>query len=106
MRLAALQPLKLHYFWGRCIAWLVSGPIHYRRDLVMMNLARSFPEKKYKELKVIMKDFYRHFGDIVAETFWFAGAHDKKRLKNPIFARRKTKKCSIVCFVNVPESSS
>ena len=80
MRLAALQPLKLHYFWGRCIAWLVSGPIHYRRDLVMMNLARSFPEKKYKELKVIMKDFYRHFGDIVAETFWFAGAHDKKRL--------------------------
>lgn len=81
MRLAALQPLKLHYFWGRCIAWLVSGPIHYRRDLVMMNLARSFPEKKYKELKVIMKDFYRHFGDIVAETFWFAGAHDEKRLK-------------------------
>lgn len=82
MRLLALQPLGLHYFWGRCIAALVSGPVRYRRDMVMMNLARSFPEKKYKELKAIMKDFYRHFGDIIAETFWFAGSHDTDRLKN------------------------
>lgn len=65
---------------GKIIAWVVYGPLHYRRDVVMMNLARSFPEKKYWELKVIAKNFYRHFGNLVAETFWFAGAHDTKRL--------------------------
>ncbi len=82
MRLLALQPLKVHYFWGRFVAWLASGPMHYRRDVVMVNLARSFPQKKYSELKDIAKGFYQHFGRLFAETFWFAGAHDTKRLRN------------------------
>lgn len=82
MRLLALQPLKMHYFWGRCAAWLAAVPMHYRRDVVMINLARSFPEKKYGELKDIARKFYRHFGNIVAETFWFAGSHDTKKLQD------------------------
>lgn len=82
MRLLALQPLKMHYFWGRCLSWFVSGPMHYRRDVVMINLARSFPEKKYSELRKIADDFYKHFGDLFAETFWFAGSHDTKRLRD------------------------
>lgn len=82
MRLLALQPLKMHYFWGRCLSWFVSGPMHYRRDVVMINLARSFPEKKYGELRKIADDFYKHFGDLFAETFWFAGSHDTKRLRD------------------------
>lgn len=82
MRLLALQPLKMHYFWGRCLSWFVSGPMHYRRDVVMINLARSFPEKKYSELLKIADDFYKHFGDLFAETFWFAGSHDTKRLRD------------------------
>ncbi len=82
MRLLALQPLKMHYFWGRCLSWFVSGPMHYRRDVVMINLARSFPKKKYSELRKIADDFYKHFGDLFAETFWFAGSHDTKRLRD------------------------
>ena len=82
MRLLALQPLKMHYFWGRCLSWFVSGPMHYRREVVMINLARSFPEKKYSELRKIADDFYKHFGDLFAETFWFAGSHDTKRLRD------------------------
>ena len=82
MRLLALQPLKMHYFWGRCLSWFVSGPMHYRRDVVMINLARSFPEKKYSDLRKIADDFYKHFGDLFAETFWFAGSHDTKRLRD------------------------
>lgn len=82
MRLLALQPLKMHYFWGRCLSWFISGPMHYRRDVVMINLARSFPEKKYSELRKIADDFYKHFGDLFAETFWFAGSHDTKRLRD------------------------
>lgn len=56
--------------------------MHYRRDVVMINLARSFPEKKYNELRKIADDFYKHFGDLFAETFWFAGSHDTKRLRD------------------------
>ena len=82
MRLLALQPLKMHYFWGRCLSWFVSGPMRYRRDVVMINLARSFPEKKYSELRKIADDFYKHFGDLFAETFWFAGSHDTNRLRD------------------------
>lgn len=82
MRLLALQPLKMHYFWGRCLSWFISGPMHYRRDVVMINLARSFPEKKYNELRKIADDFYKHFGDLFAETLWFAGSHDTKRLRD------------------------
>lgn len=82
MRLLALQPLKMHYFWGRCLSWFISGPMHYRRDVVMINLARSFPEKKYSELLKIADDFYKHFGDLFAETFWFAGSHDTQRLRD------------------------
>lgn len=80
MRLLALQPLKVHYFWGRIIAKFVSGPLHYRRDVAVVNIARSFPEKKYNELRQITERFYGHFGRVVAETFWFAGSYDTKRL--------------------------
>ncbi len=81
LRLLALQPLKWHYFWGRCIAWLVRVPLRYRKDVVMINLARSFPDKKYKDLEKIAKCFYDHFGRIIAETVWFAGSCRKDRLE-------------------------
>ena len=82
LRLLALQPLKWHYFWGRCISWLARVPMRYRKDVVMINLARSFPEKKYNELLEIAKKFYDHFGRIVAETIWFAGSYRKNRLED------------------------
>ncbi len=80
LRLLALQPLKVHYFWGKCLSWIAENLIRYRRDTVMINLARSFPEKKYKEIGQIATGFYHHFGRLVAETVWFAGAYNIKRL--------------------------
>ena len=62
LRLIALQPLKMHYFWGKCISWIVRVLMRYRRDVVMINVSRSFPEKKYDELRRIADGFYDHFG--------------------------------------------
>lgn len=73
-------PLKVQYANARLLSWLASDVFRYRRDDVMINLARSFPDKKYKELKKIRKEFYRHFADLVAETLWF-GASSAKRLR-------------------------
>ncbi len=71
-------PLKFHYFMGDFFAWFAKNIIHYRSEVVWINIARSFPEKKYPELKKIYKDFYRHLGEIVAETIWFGGSSYKR----------------------------
>ena len=71
-------PLKFHYFMGDVLAWLAGDVFRYRRDMVMMNLSRSFPDLKYKEIRKIRKDFYRHFGEIFAETIWFGGSSYKR----------------------------
>lgn len=72
-------PLGVHHIFGRFISWILKNVMHYRYDVVMTNLSRSFPEKKYKELSEIASMFYRHLGEIFAEAIWF-GASDYKRL--------------------------
>jgi len=79
-------PLRLQYANARVLAWLCGSVIGYRRDDVMINLARSFPDKKYKELIKIRKAFYRHFADLIAETLWF-GASSARRLQKQNICR-------------------
>ena len=77
-------PLSFLYRVGDFIAWLAGKVIHYRADVVWVNIARSFPEKKYKELKAIYKDFYLHLGELVAEFIWFGGSTFKSLRKKGI----------------------
>ena len=73
-------PLKFHYFMGDILSWVAKNVIHYRSKVVMINLSRSFPEKKYHEIRAIYNDFYRHFAELVAETIWFGGSsYDRLR---------------------------
>ena len=87
LRLLALQPLKMHYFWGKCISWLVRVPMRYRRDVVMINVSRSFPEKRYGELRRIADGFYDHFGRLLAETVWFSGSWREGKLEKSEICR-------------------
>ena len=73
LRALSVLPLKFHYFMGDILAWTARVVLRYRADVVWVNIARSFPDRKYKELKQIYKDFYRHFGELVAEAVWFSG---------------------------------
>lgn len=66
-------PLGFHYGAGRVAAWLMRSVVKYRRDVVMVNLSRSFPDRKWKEVRKMSNDFYSHFGDIFAEAMWFGG---------------------------------
>lgn len=77
-------PLKFHYFMGDILAWLAANVIHYRTGVVWKNISRSFPDLKYRELKKIYKDFYRHLGEIVAEAVWFGGSSYKRLYKSGI----------------------
>ncbi len=66
-------PLRWHYALTRVIVWVMRDVIHYRRDEITINIARSFPDKKYDEVKAIARQFYARFGDIFAEAIWFGG---------------------------------
>ena len=83
-------PLKFHYFMGDVLSWTAKNVFRYRADVVWINISRSFPHMKYKELKKVYNDFYRHLGEIVAETIWFGGSSYERlrkagivRLTNP-----------------------
>ena len=78
-------PLAYHRWWARRIAWLVRDVFHYRREVVMANLARSFPGKSYEELQSISKRFYLHFATVLTEMIWFGacrGPKGRERLHN------------------------
>ncbi len=74
-------PLRFHYAAGGFISWVMKSVLGYRKEVIVMNLSRSFPEKKWKELKPLVNDFYRHFGDILAEAIWFGGCGSIERLR-------------------------
>lgn len=83
--LISLLPLQVHYLLARVF---VTGPLRlmgYRRSVILTNLARSFPEKSYGEIHQIAKDFYRHMGDLVAETLWLFTATKKQQLRHFVF---------------------
>ena len=75
-------PLKFHYFMGDIVSWLMKNVLRYRYDVVVTNISRSFPDKKYKEIKKITDDFYRHFGEIFAEAIWFSGSSYRRLYKS------------------------
>ena len=81
LRLLGLLPLRAHYALGRFASWLAEKAIRYRCDVVDHNLALCFPDKSDEERMAIRKDFYRHFGEIVAETVWFGACRNPKRLR-------------------------
>ncbi len=86
MRLFSRLPLKFHYFCGDILSWIMKNVLHYRYNVVVTNIARSFPEKNYYEIKRIASDFYRHLGEIIAEAIWFSGA-DYRRIHSSSICR-------------------
>lgn len=81
LRLLARLPLRVHYVLGRFVSWMLEKVFRYRVWDVAVNLARSFPEMKYDELKEIQHKFYRHFGEMAAEIAWFGGCLNPERLR-------------------------
>ncbi len=73
LSLVGRLPLKFLYGLGDFAAWTMNKVLHYRKDVVYTNLARSFPHENYWQIKRWADEFYRHLGEIIAETIWFAG---------------------------------
>lgn len=79
--LAAL-PLAFHRRCGRIAGRFAGKVLRYRRDVVMTNLSRCFPDMKYDELRQTADRFYLHFGKIFCEALWFGGCRGSRRLRD------------------------
>lgn len=77
----AALPLKVHYAISGFVAWLACSVLHYRTDDVMINMARCFPEMSAWELRILKKEFYRHFANVIVESIWFGGCHSPERYR-------------------------
>jgi len=72
-RLFAKLPFVLLYLVADFLFVIIYYIIGYRKKVVFENLAKSFPEKSAKEIKVIAKKYYLHLVDTVVETIKVAG---------------------------------
>lgn len=81
LRLLAFLPLRVHYVLCDGVAWLCEHVFHYRKHDITINLARSFPDLKYDEVKHLRHLFYKHLAEQLAETIWFGGCRNPERLR-------------------------
>ncbi|MBQ9583050.1 MAG: lysophospholipid acyltransferase family protein [Bacteroidales bacterium] len=66
----SLLPLRVHYLFARIITWLLRDVFRYRRDVIDTNLEGAFPDMTPQAREKLKNDYYRHLGDVVAETVW------------------------------------
>jgi KDO2-lipid IV(A) lauroyltransferase len=65
----SLLPFPLLYLFSDFFYVMLYYVIGYRKQVVMENLRKSFPQKSEKEIKKICKDFYHYLCDLFLETF-------------------------------------
>ncbi len=81
-------PMSVLYLFSDFVFFLTFYVVGYRKNVVLENIARSFPEKSEIEIKSIRKKFYKHFADTIIEIgaqIHFSDKEIKKRciLENP-----------------------
>lgn len=65
----SLLPYRVLYLLSDGLFILMYQVVRYRKKVVLQNIQRSFPEKTSAEHTQIAKDFYKHFCDVVVESF-------------------------------------
>ncbi len=60
-------PLPVLYIFTDFFYLLLISIVPYRKKVILGNIERSFPEMSAKEHKNLLRKFYRHFTDILAE---------------------------------------
>jgi len=68
LRLFSKLPLVVLYLIGDFIYVLAYYVFRYRKEVVIGNLKKSFPEKSADDIEKIAKNFYQRFGEYIAET--------------------------------------
>lgn len=79
--LASFLPLGFFYFISDIMAFMFHYIFRYRRSVIDINIARSFPELKYCEFKRLRTEYYKYMCDIGLESIWALTASEEKLCK-------------------------
>ena len=77
MYLVSLLPRGAFYLLSDVGAFLLNL-FGYRRSVIDINMARSFPQLGYGEIKRLRKEYYQYMLDIAFESIWAISASQKK----------------------------
>lgn len=77
MYVVSLLPRRFFYFLSDFCAFLLNL-FGYRRSVIDINMARSFPQAKYGEIKKWRKEYYKYMLDITFESIWAISASQKQ----------------------------
>jgi Kdo2-lipid IVA lauroyltransferase/acyltransferase len=80
MYFISILPWKVLFILSDFFFVLIYYLLGYRRKIVRMNLANSFPEKSLEELKNIEFRFYRYFSDMIFEMLKLLTMSPKQKL--------------------------
>ena len=68
IHLVSLLPFWVLHRISDVLYLLIYYVVGYRKDMVLRNIKRSFPEKPEAEARQIRRDFFRHFSDLMIES--------------------------------------
>ncbi len=68
VRLVAALPWWLLYAISSSLAWLAWRVVRYREPVVRENLTKAFPTLVERQLRALMRGYYRGFGDVLVEV--------------------------------------
>jgi KDO2-lipid IV(A) lauroyltransferase len=63
-----IMPFRALYLFSDAMFFVIYHVIGYRRNVVLINLSSSFPEKNAVEINSLSKKFYQHLCDITLES--------------------------------------
>ncbi|MDR2361795.1 MAG: lysophospholipid acyltransferase family protein [Prevotellaceae bacterium] len=86
----SLLPMCILYGVADICYFFAYKLFRYRRDVVVQNMSRSFPEKNYREIKSITKQFYKHFCDLFMEILKYYSVREKTQKQNIQFTNTET----------------
>ena len=68
MYVVSLLPMSILYKISGVLYWLMCRVFSYRKEIVIQNLSRAFPGKRYNEIHALAREFYHSFCDSLAEV--------------------------------------
>lgn len=80
----SLLPHFILYRISDVLCVIMKDVLRYRKDIILGNIERSFPDKTVDQQLEIYRNFYRHFCDLLIENlkgFTITKAQIKRRLK-------------------------
>lgn len=101
----SILPMRILYVVSDFFYIILYYIIGYRKEVIIGNITKAFPEKTEKEQQQIAKKFYRHFTDIIVESIKAFTISEKQilkryRYKNPELVNKYAKEGKSIALVS------